>query len=295
MTYSGDGGAPTHNTSSVSLCGNEVLDIGGTAVTTKLSSTLVPLGTPVTDSAVVNGASAPGTATGAVTFNVYTDATCRNAVAGQSQTVPLTSAAATTSPMALPAGTYYFQASYSGDSKNAPGLSACGTEVLTVAAPPPPNNVFFPVGNPQFNTRTGQIVVLAQFPAPGTATSTGVVQQGASLARVGESLLVQEALAETARHRSSRCRRGYVKKGRKCVNNAAVVYGTTVQTIPAPGTYSIVINPSSKVLKALKAGKKLNVVITTTFQNRAGGTPVTHTQSVFVKLKPKPKKHHRRR
>lgn len=287
VTYSGDGGSPTHNTESVSLCGNEVLAIGGSVVTTKLSSTLVAPGTPITDSAVVNGASPSGTATGSVTFTVNSDATCQKPVSGQSQTVALTSAAATTAPITLPAGTYYFQVSYSGDTKNAPGVSACGSEVLIVQSPPPPSSQFTSVGNPQVNTKNGQIVVIGQFPAPGTATANGIVTQGATLARV------KQALAEAARKK--KCKRGFVKKGRKCVNNAPVVYGTATLAIPGPGTYSIVISPTSRALKALKAGKKLNVVISTTFQNRAGGIPVTHLQSVFVKLK-KPKKHgHHRR
>ncbi len=173
-----------------------------------------------------------------------------------------------------------------------------GTAQVTFVAPPStpppaPSGAFIPVGNPQFNPTTGQIVVIAQFPAPGTATSTGVVQQGATLARAQEDALIKEALAEAAKHKKSKkCKRGFVKKGKKCLNNAPVVFGTTAQTISAAGTYSIVINPSSKVLKALKAGKKLNVVVSTTFQNRAGGAPVTHLQSVFVKLKPKkPAKH----
>jgi hypothetical protein len=290
VEYSGDGGAPKHNTSSVSLCGNEVLDIGGTVVTTKLSSSLVPSNTAITDSAVVDGASPPGTATGTVTFTINSDSGCQHPVPGQSQTVSLTSGAATTTPIVLPPGTYYFQASYSGDAKNAPGVSVCGSEVLTVMQPSPPNSQFTPVGNPQVNTKTGQIVVIGQFPAPGTATASGVVTQGATLARVRTALA---ALAEAARKKKSkRCKRGFVRKHKRCVNNAPAVYGTIVNTIPAPGTYELVINPSSRVLKALKAGKRLEVVVSTTFQNRAGGTPVTHVQDVSVKLK-KPKRHRR--
>jgi hypothetical protein len=37
----------------------------------------------------------------------------------------------------LPAGTYYWQASYSGDPRNAASLSACGSEVETVTYVPP--------------------------------------------------------------------------------------------------------------------------------------------------------------
>jgi hypothetical protein len=34
---------------------------------------------------------------------------------------------------ALPAGTYYWSASYTGDSENAPSTAACGSDTLTVA------------------------------------------------------------------------------------------------------------------------------------------------------------------
>jgi hypothetical protein len=313
VSYSGNGGAH-ENTPAISACGNEVMTFGTPpslpvpAVTTVLTGggqagtkITVPTNTAVTDNATVTPPSGQPV-TGRLSYEVYTDPTCLpfTQLKGAGGGLTTGSGPAST-PLTLPSGTYYFQASYSGNGTLAPAVSPCGSEVLTVSSPtpppPPPNSLFFPVGNPQFNARTGQIVVIAQFPAPGTATSTGVVQQGATLARAGEAALIREALAEAARHRSKKCRRGFVKKGRKCLNNAPVVFGTTVQTIPAPGTYSIVINPSGKVLKALRAGKKLNVVISTTFQNRAGGAPVTHLQSVFVKLK-KPKKHghpHRRR
>jgi hypothetical protein len=308
-----EGNAGEHkNSKTTSTCGNEVMTFGtppslpAPAVTTVLTGggqagtkITVPVGTAVTDNATVT---APGgqTVSGRLSYEVYTDSACSpfTQVKGAGEGLTNGSGPSSTA-LTLPAGTYYFQASYSGNGVLAPAVSPCGGEVLTVAAPtppppPPPSSAFFPVGNPQFNTHTGQIVVLAQFPAPGTATSTGIVQQGATLARVQQAALVREALAEAARHRSNRCKRGYVKKSRRCVNNAPVVFGTTVMAIPAPGTYSIVINPSGKVLNALRAGRKLNVVITTTFQNRAGGAPVTHVQSVFVKIKPKPKKHHRK-
>jgi hypothetical protein len=311
VEYAGNEGAHP-NTKTISACGNEVMTFGTPpslpvpAVTTVLTGggqagtkITVPTGTAVTDNATVTPPSGQAVS-GRLSYEVYTDPTCLPFTQVKGAGEGLTSGSGPASnALTLPSGTYYYQASYSGNGVLAPAVSPCGSEVLTVAAPtppppPPPSSLFFPVGNPQFNTRTGQIVVIAQFPAPGTATSTGVVQQGATLARAQEAALIREALAEAARHKSKKCRRGFVKKGKKCLNNAPVVFGTTVQTIPAPGTYSIVINPTSKALAALKAGKKLNVVITTTFQNRAGGAPTAHLQSVFVKLKPKKHSHHRR-
>ncbi|HEV3071159.1 MAG TPA: hypothetical protein VGY76_07035 [Solirubrobacteraceae bacterium] len=301
VEYSGNEGEHP-NTPTKSACGNEVMTFGtpvplpGPTITTVLSGggvagaqITVPPNTPVTDNATVT---APGgqPVTGRISYAVYSDSHC---VSGQIKGAGggmTTGSGPASNPLSLPTGTYYFQASYSGNGILGPAVSACGSEILTVAAPPPPppSSQFVPIGNPQFNPKTGQLVIVAQFPVPGTATATGVVQQGATVARA--RLL---ALAEAARRHSRRCTRGFVKKGRRCVNNAPVTYGTTILPIPAPGTFTIIINPSGKVLKALKQGRKLNVLTTTTFLARGSNTPVTHVGDVQVKLKLK--KHSRRR
>jgi hypothetical protein len=300
--YSGNS-APNENTPAKSACGNEVMTFGtpvpppvptiatvlsgGGQVGTQIT---VPTGTAVTDNVTVT---APGgqPVTGRISYAVYSDPHCLSGQIKGAGGGMTTGSGPPSNPLSLPAGTYYFQAAYSGNGTLGPAVSPCGSEVLTVVAPapPPPNSLFIPVGNPQFNNRTGQIVVIAQFPAPGTATTTGVVQHGATLSRV------QQAAAVAARRHSRRCTRGFVRKGRRCVNNAPATYGTTILAIPAPGTYSIVINPTPPVLRALKQGKKLNVVVSTTFQNRAGGLPVTHVQGVQVKLKLKRHRRHHRR
>lgn len=303
VEYTGNVGAHP-NAKTVSACGNEVMTFGtppplpaptiatvlsgGGQVGTKIT---VPTGTAVTDTATVV---APGgqPVTGRLSYEVYTTSSCSPGTQVQGAGGGLTSGSGPTSnPLTLAAGTYYFQAAYSGNGTLGPAVSPCSSEVLTVVppSPPPPNSQFTSVGNPQVNTTTGQVVVLGQFPAPGTATSTGTVSQGATLARF------KSAVADAAKKKSKskRCKRGFVKKKGKCVSNAPVLYGTTTLVIPAPGTYSIVINPTSQALKAIKAGKTLNVVVSTTFQNRAGGTPVTHVQGVLVRIKKakKPKRH----
>jgi Bacterial Ig-like domain (group 3) len=276
VTYSGDGGLPTHNTESVSLCGNEVLDIGGTKVTTKLSSTLLPPGSPVSDSAVVAGASPPGTATGTVAFTVYSDAKCEKPVAGQSQTVSLTSAAASTTPITLPPGTYYFQASYSGDTKNAPGVSECGSEVLIVQAPP--NSNFTPVGAPVVNTVTGAISYTFVVTDPGTFSWLFTYQNG-----------IFGVI--TAKH-SKKCKKGLVRLKGKCRSSTSV-FGRGTKSV-LPGTVTITIKPSGSATKALqqalKHKKGLTVSGTLTFQSARGGLPVSHPQTLVDKLN-KPKKH----
>jgi hypothetical protein len=296
--------APHANAKTVSACGNEVMTFGtppqlptptistilsgGGVVGAKIT---VPTGTSVSDTAtVVPPAAQP--VSGRLSYEVYKTPSCTPGTQIQGAGGGLTSGSGPASnPLTLAAGTYYFQAAYSGSGTLGSAVSPCGSEVLTVVppSPPPPNSQFTSVGNPQVNTTTGQIVVLGQFPAPGTATSIGTVSHGATLARF------KNAVAEAAKKKSKskKCKRGFVKKKGKCVSNAPVLYGVTTLVIPAAGTYSIVINPTSKVLKALKAGKVLNVVVSTTFQNRAGGTPVTHVQDVLVRIKKakKPKKH----
>jgi len=98
------------------------------------ASITVVQGTPVTDSATLGGAGA-GTATGTVTFNLYSDSECKNLVASAGS-AKLASAGAGPSTAESPApGTYYWQAHYGGNLENQPVTSTCGSEVLTVQAP----------------------------------------------------------------------------------------------------------------------------------------------------------------
>jgi hypothetical protein len=115
-----------------------------TATSTRLSgggqsgaSISVPEGTAVSDTASVSGTNA-STATGTVTYSVYSDSGCTTAVStGTAQSITTPGTLPASSPVALSdPGTYYWQASYSGDSANAPSVSACGSEVEIVTSPP---------------------------------------------------------------------------------------------------------------------------------------------------------------
>ena len=94
----------------------------------------MPTGTAVTDSATLAGTNV-GTAAGTVTYTVYSNDTCTTSVgSGGTVTVsggvvPASGAVTLTTP-----GTYYWQASYSGDSTNAASTSTCGSEVETVTS-----------------------------------------------------------------------------------------------------------------------------------------------------------------
>ena len=109
-----------------------------------------------------------------------------------------------------------------------------------------------------------------QLPGAGIATASGVVKQGATLAR---------AAART------KCKRGFIRKHGRCTRNAPVPFGATALIAPVAGTYTIVVTPNQRARSALKRGKKLYVTVSVTFQSRAGGAPVTHAQSVLVKIK----------
>ena len=118
------GGAPS--TTSTSLSG------GGQSG----ASILVPESTAVSDTATLSGTNA-STATGTVTYSVYSDSGCTTVVStgtAQSITTPGTLPASSAVTLGTP-GTYYWQASYSGDSANAASMSTCGSEVETVTSP----------------------------------------------------------------------------------------------------------------------------------------------------------------
>ena len=146
--YSGD----STNNGSISTCaptgsGNEVETVTAAGPTpTTLTSSLsgggqsgaqitVPAGTAVTDSATVAGANA-ATASGTVTYSVYSDSSCTNAVStGSPKTITNPGTLPSSEPVTLTSpGTYYWQVSYSGDTLNDGSVSSCGAEKQTVAA-----------------------------------------------------------------------------------------------------------------------------------------------------------------
>jgi sugar lactone lactonase YvrE len=139
--YSGD----ANNSPVSTACGdpNETVTVSGampTSLATSLSgggqsgtSIAVPENTAVTDSATLSGTNA-STATGTVTYDVYSDSGCTTAVStGTPETITTPGTLPVSGPVTLSTpGAYYWQASYSGDSLNAPSTSECGSEVETV-------------------------------------------------------------------------------------------------------------------------------------------------------------------
>jgi hypothetical protein len=166
-SYSGD----ASNLTSVSACNTEVVTVtaASTSVTTMLSEDSVMAGTAVTDTATLTGADA-GAATGTVTYQVYSDSGCTMPVSDTSSTVNVTAGSVPDStPVALDAaGTYYWQASYSGDASNLSSTSTCGeVEVVTAA-------------DTTTTTSLSASSVAAGVAVTDTATLTGAVADGAT-------------------------------------------------------------------------------------------------------------------
>jgi hypothetical protein len=135
-----------HATAAEEWTGEEKSVVAPTTLTTSLSgggksgaTITVPAKTAVTDSATLAGEHA-GAATGTVTYNVYSDAECTSLVTSAGSASVSGGSVGSSSAETLPPGTYFWRASYGGDSANQPSSSTCGSEKLVVEAekaPPP--------------------------------------------------------------------------------------------------------------------------------------------------------------
>jgi len=85
------------------------------------------------DTATLAG-SAVSSATGAVTYGLFSKSGCASSSEVLTSTSTVTGATAASSPVttALAPGKYYWEAAYSGNATNAASVSTCGSEVLTV-------------------------------------------------------------------------------------------------------------------------------------------------------------------
>jgi hypothetical protein len=126
--YSGD----ANNNGASSVCSTEQLLVkANPSISTTLSATSVDVGSTVHDSATLSGATSD--AGGTVTYTVYTNNTC-TAGARTAGTVTVTNGGVPDSNALAfnTAGTFYWQAIYSGDAKNNSASSTCTDETLVV-------------------------------------------------------------------------------------------------------------------------------------------------------------------
>jgi uncharacterized repeat protein (TIGR01451 family) len=133
VEYSGD----IVNLPATSACGSEtvVTTAATPTITTLLSSEEVSEGDEVNDTAVLSGATTD--ASGTVTYVVFDNADCSGEPVYSLGPVEVVDGIVPDSPSQVfdTAGDYQWQAIYSGDAKNAPATSECGTEPLSVLAP----------------------------------------------------------------------------------------------------------------------------------------------------------------
>ena len=98
-------------------------------------SLTVKEGAEVSDHATLSGGNAE-TATGTVTYRAYRDKECKEPVVSAGEVTVSGEAVPASEAKVLDPGTYYWQASYSGDEANNASVSVCGSEVLTVEEAP---------------------------------------------------------------------------------------------------------------------------------------------------------------
>ena len=137
--------ATANNDAVAGSCGDDgettVINKFNPDITTSLSSgdvngakITVLFGASVTDQATLTNASAD--AGGTVTYTVYTDNACTQKFADAGVKPVVAGAVGPSDAVVFPdAGTFYWQAAYSGDANNAPATSTCTDEVLTVTTP----------------------------------------------------------------------------------------------------------------------------------------------------------------
>ncbi len=128
---------------SAAACGGGGGGAEPTSLTTSLSGeskegeTITVLeGAAIKDKATLSGTNA-SKATGTVKYDVYSDKECKTLVTAAGEVTVTSGSVPASSEETLEAGTYYWQAVYSGDSKNSGSTSTCSAEIATVMPPAP--------------------------------------------------------------------------------------------------------------------------------------------------------------
>ncbi len=168
-----------------------------------------------------------------------------------------------------------------------------------VVVPPPPTSAPIPKVV-IVDEEDGEIEDEVEFPEGGEADLAGEVDDGAEAARFqgwqSAPLSVQfgqQPVATIARRhgKSKKCRKGFVKKGGRCVSNAPIPYGQIKVTIAGAGKYKLKLKPSAAALAALRKGKHLNVKLTLEFTPAGTTTHILSTKFVQVRIKKHKHKH----
>ena len=87
--------------------------------------------------------------------------------------------------------------------------------------------------------------------------------------------------------KSTKCKNGLVKLSGRC-RPSRIVFGKGAQAVAAAGTVTFAVRPGRSASMALRNTRKqrrgIPVAATLTFQSSHGGSPVSHTRSLTVKL-----------
>ena len=213
--YSGD----ANNNGATSPCASEQLTVtkANPTIATTLSTGSINPGGTAHDSATLSGA---GTSTGAgtVTYSYYTNNTCTT---GQVNLAPVTVSTAGAVPNSATvtfntAGTYYWQAVYSGDANNNGATSPCtagNNEQLIVKA------------NPTISTLLSAASISAGGTVNDTATLTGSVNSTGT------------ATVTYNYYTNNFCTTGKVTVGTVTVSTAGMVPNSATVTFGSFGTY----------------------------------------------------------
>jgi hypothetical protein len=168
-SYSGDAG----NDPAASGCDQESVTVSkaspAIATSPAVSGTGAVGGTTVTDTATLAGGSSPG---GTIEFKLYGPSTAANCSGTpvDDETLTVSGNGDYTTPAgATPAqaGTYWWTASYSGDTSNGPALSGCGAESVTIAKASPAIATFPSPGGPAGRMPVTDTATLAGGSSPG--------------------------------------------------------------------------------------------------------------------------------
>ena len=150
-----------------------------------------------------------------------------------------------------------------------PATTTTTTPQPTVAVAP---NSAFPTARAAMNAKTGVLTFTTTVANPGALSWRATFQNG----RFG-------AFAS-----ASKCKTGFIRLGGKC-RPANVVFAKGSKVVGAAGSVSVTLKPSASGRKALKNAlrhkKGMPVTIVFSFKSSLGGSAVSHTQSVMVKLK----------
>jgi len=273
-TYAAGGTYEVTMTPKDELTGATTAPVLHTLVVDKISQTIA-ITSNAPGSATVGGPaySVEASATSGLAAAFTIDASSSSVCSVSGTTVSFTGAGTCTIEANQEGNTAYAPASQAQQSFTVSPAPTPILPILTTEVTPPAPNSEFSAGAAAFNPTTGAITLTESVSESGTFSWLLTFQNGKFGVFVAKK---------------AKCKKGQVKLNVKC-RPSAIVFAKGSQIVAAPGTVTFTVKPSASGLKALRSAFKrkrgLPVTATLTFQSSRGGSPVSHTQSVIVKLR----------